>query len=332
MVPDGAAFDALSLPTMEPWARVLGLSGGGFVVVALDKGSGNAVFVHRFDSAGDSIHEYQAASLGPGKTLFLNGLTSAPSGGFWMYWKSQNEDMTDQHVWARLYDKDDVQVGVDMMVTPVDQNVVSVIAPARLVSGEQLLLWQDNTGSGQRVYGRYGGIDWSNPSEAVQMWKPVNSVLEVSIGVTAGGFALGYRNHDFEPAIRFFGSALSPVPSEIKLSVVPASSGVQYNSQYVAANSLGRVAAVWGANKCQEGGPLEIAGAGACLLFRLFTDQGVALTSERVVNEYQSGDQYAVGLVALSDNSFLAVWYGPDPQGGGLALFGRRFDSDGNPL
>ncbi|MCC0024208.1 MAG: hypothetical protein H6874_08305 [Hyphomicrobiaceae bacterium] len=68
---------------------------------------------------------------------------------------------------------------------------------------------------------------------------------------------------------------------------------------------------------------------GAAIKARIFSEAGVGVVNEFLVNEVGTGSQLQVGLAAWADGKFVAVYYSGDRSGGGFQVKFRIFENNG---
>lgn len=102
----------------------------------------------------------------------------------------------------------------------------------------------------------------------------------------------------------------------------------------VATRDGGRFVAVW-----ESRSPVfDAAGSASSVFLREFDANGVPLGDDLQVNTHTPGTQQAPDVAAAPDGTFTVVWesgsyYGGSEQDGdGAGIFGRRFDTAGNPV
>lgn len=121
-----------------------------------------------------------------------------------------------------------------------------------------------------------------------------------------------------------FAQIMSPagvkVGSQIKLNTTV--SGTQ-QSPYIAALTGGGFVAAWSSNH---------EGNGYGIFAQRFSETGVRVGAEFLVNSYSLSDQIDPSVTALADGGFLVSWSSAGQDGSGQGLYTRRFDRDGTAL
>jgi len=106
--------------------------------------------------------------------------------------------------------------------------------------------------------------------------------------------------------------------SEFQLNTTTANSQV---SPSVAGLSGGGFVATWDADN-QDG-------SGYAIIGRSYNADGTAASNEFQINTASTSDQYYSRVEALSNGGFVATWMSTGQDGGGMGIFGQRFDSAG---
>lgn len=113
----------------------------------------------------------------------------------------------------------------------------------------------------------------------------------------------------------------------------PASGEIQVNTQTagdqsqpaIAMTGSGEFLIVW---THDTGGPV----AGTDVMARRFDATGSPFGGEFRINDYTTGPQWRPKVTASDGSGFVVVWESDGQDGAASGVFGRRFDSKGNPL
>lgn len=125
----------------------------------------------------------------------------------------------------------------------------------------------------------------------------------------------------FGIAARRFAADLTPLSVEFTVNTVVA--GAQLLPS-VATDSLGNFVVVWYSAGAD--------GSGFGIVGQLYEADGTPIGTEFPVNTFTAGDQTSPKVARNEDGAFVVVWMSAGQDGSGLAIAGRRFDSDGMAL
>ena len=154
----------------------------------------------------------------------------------------------------------------------------------------------------------------------------------------AGDFVVTWTSYDYgggydyDAVGRRFSTTGVPLGEEFSISANPAED--QFGPR-VASNAAGHFVVTW-----TTGEPGTPPAVGWDVRARRFDSSGTPLGDDIVVNQYTAGRQTYPSVALDAAGAFVVVWNSfpeigpptPGQDGDGAGIFGRRFDSSGNPL
>jgi hypothetical protein len=316
----GGEFRANTTTRDNQWDPVVaGLSGGGFIVIWSSQnqdGSDYGVFGQMFDGEGKKkVEEFQVNS-----TTLYNQYDPAVSplsdGGFVVCWQSLGQDGSDFGCFGQMFDADGQKRGIEFQINTGTDGLQGDPVPALLKNGDFVVCWTNQfvsingqlfDGNGNRkgpefVAGSAGqGPCW---------WVAVTPL-------TNGGFAV-FWNDRIDGGYDVFGQRFDGCANRLgnEIRVNTTRSGDQWKAS-AAPQADGGFLVCWQSDG-QDGSDQGI-------FAQLFDAQGNRKWREFQVNTTTAGSQDFSTVASLLDGGFMVCWEGPDQDGSGYGIFGRRY-------
>ena len=306
---------------VEP--RITVLADGGYVVVWLSEdqnGSGQGVVAQRYDAQGQRI----------GLEVFVESDTvgaqtqvdvAAVGSGFVVTWRNVAAD----EIRARLFDAAAAPAGDEFVVNTNSWSSMLNPAATALPGGGFVIAWtsyNDTTFTYDIRAQRYTAAGAPDGGEFTVNTTTANFQDNPALATLPGGFVAVWYDPGSTDIIgqRFDASG---VAQGGEFTVNNVAGGTQ-NFPQVAALTGGGFVVVWESS----GGDSNGSGVRA----RLFSDSGVPLGDEFLVNETETGSQRLPVVTATADGGFFIAWQS-DYTGGAFtrSVFGRQYAADGTP-
>ncbi len=313
--------------------RVATDSSGNFVIVWESEGQdGNSygIYCKRYDSSG--------VVLGPEFRVNTTTLDSqhnptiamSPNGNFVVSWVSDHQDGDLQGVYAQRFNAAGVEQGTEFQVNTYTINAQRRPNATIDAAGNFVIVWESigQDGSGKGIYGqRYnaagvpqGGefrVNTFTADDQSENWASMTStgdfvVVWGSQGQDGDGYGIyGQR----------YNAAGVAQGGEFRINTYTVSA--QRNPR-VSTDASGNFVVVWD-SVGQDGSSKGSFG-------QRFTAAGVPQGGEFQANTYTLNDQSFPVLSVAPNGSFVVAWISAAQDGAFEGIFGKRYDSSGNPL
>ncbi len=344
----------------DPFVTRLSDGNGGFAISWThdDAAAGTRVMMQRYSANGTPAGGQIEIDLAhPGRIkgeVEMTALEGPNAGQFVVVWYSEDTaDINNIHsAYMARYDASGTQLGSTIQISQVNDYPESQPAIIPLADGTWVVTWQDlnrDTGdTSQDFWGIYterftfnglgsmvpvsiGGFTRVNVATLGDQALPSTTLLSngnmlVSWTDTPTGL-VGDTSIYFRLVDPDGGTGGRPLPlgiNDTRANVTTA--GIQLGG-VAAALAAGGFVVTWQGNGEQIG---EVDNAG--VFFRVYDNNGTAVTGELRGNTTTSSTQEQPTVVALSGGGFVLLWQSLAKDGSGLAIVGQRFDDQGNEI
>ena len=310
---------------------------GEFVVTWTDGGGDGdqpGVFGRRFDSSGSPIggnFQVNTYTVGPQDR---SAVAMAPDGAFVVVWESEEQDGSDEGVFAQRYDATGTPVGAEIQVhttTNAGQRDPDVAMDG---DGDFVVVWWDYgfpspDGNGSGIFGqRYdsagnelGGEFQVNSGAPGYQYEPSVSMR------STGDFVVAWADYSFSAPqfaieARRFDANGDPIGNDFQVNTTTA--GRRYGAD-VGVDPDGDFLITWR----DESAPTRVAG-------QFFDNTGTAQGGEFQVNTDPGTSTYFPAVVSNGSDAFWVTWQ--TMIGGSFEIAGRRYgippppDADGDTV
>jgi hypothetical protein len=303
---------------------------GGFVVVWSSynqDGSSNGIFGRLFDPDCAPLgEEFQVNTEIEGNQTEAS-VAMNPGGDFLVTWHGPGTGEQDEEdIFARRFDSNGVPFGGEFRVNDVTVN--AQLYPAAVGdNGNFIIVWEstDLIQEGERaICGRLYDCNGHAIGNEIIVTRQFSDCRYPDVAMNTNGDIIVVWMQDYSSNTvwaRFYHSDGEPKTDEFVVSTVGFSSACRPS---IAMDSTGYSIVTW------DGDPKlarqdDIHG-------RFYDPDGAALGSQFVINTYCEGPQQNPHVSINDEGEFVVVWETRiDPEINDLEVFGRIFDSQGNP-
>jgi hypothetical protein len=309
------------------------LNNGSFVVAygtKLGGSTGYDVRARRYDSVGDPAGD-EFVVISRTDAQWKPSVAALSDGGFVVSWTSYRQDGSGYGVFARRFDAQGNLVGNGgVRVNSYTQNHQSSPQAAGLALGGFVVAWHSwaQDGSKYGVYGQRYDADRNRVGGEFRINTHTNGTqLVPGVAALADGVFVATWHSDGQDGSSFgiygrrYDAQGSPLGAEFRVNTYTP--GLQAHSRVTALPDGGFVV-VWQSDG-QDGSALGIYG-------QRFDSQGNPVGGEFQVNTATPDNQSGSHVTALADGGFLVAWNSYDPVASEYAVFGQRYDGQGNPV
>ncbi len=316
---------------MQSAAVVTALLDGGFVVTWRSDGQdGNGYGVHgqRFAANGSRMGvEFQVNSHTTGDQL-SSAIGALHDGGFIVVWVSNGQDGSGYGVYAQRYDATGGVVGPEFQVNTQTANNQAYARVTALADGGFVIAWMSHDSVNapeNKVFARRYDTGGNPLGDEFQVsdytpGTPAEQRLQAIDARPDGGFVISWQSFGQDGSDY---GVFAKVYGDTEFQVNSYTTGEQ-STPSVAVLSDGGHVVVW-RSSLQDG-----SGYGA--YGQRYDASGTAVGGEFRVNSHTVGDQYEPRVAALSDGGFVVVWPSDGQDGGGLGIYGQRYDAAGTAV
>jgi hypothetical protein len=298
--------------------QIAALGNGGYVVVWKDDGSGR-VNAYSYDELGNQVTgEVNIGSGLPG-TVFVNSVTSLPSGGFAVV--INNVDAGDNDLFVRRYDADMNFLGTDVIDTGASATFDANITA--FSNGSYVVSYTIGSGADTDIVGRIVQADGTVGAQ-FDIHNQADNTHVSQLATLASGnlFVAVFQDEDngsgTDTDISF--AIFNMLGGAVTGSIVVDDNSHADNRPDVVALAGGGFAVVW----TDAIGDSD----GTGITAKIYDSAGVAVTGKFQVNTSVTGNQDNANVVALADGGFVVTWNDFDA----VWARGQRFDASGNKI
>ncbi|WP_340245344.1 hypothetical protein [Roseobacter sp. HKCCA2468] len=329
----------------QNYPSITSLSDGGWVVTwssYTQDGSYWGIYQQRFDYTGAPVGDELRVNTYTSNHQIYPDVISLADGGWVVSWDSYTQDGSVYGVYMQRFDAAGDQVGSEARVNTTTSNQQYYSTIGALSDGGWVVSWQgqgsgDNNGVFQQRYDAdgnlVGGETRVNATTASSQQDP--SI----VGLADGGWVVAWMDNngtdgnDWGIYQKRYDALGLEVVAGVDGSGDPVTGEVVVNTEWngaqmypsVTALSNGGWVVTW-----QDGNDLD--GSGYSIALRVYSEDGLPLGDQVLVNQYGTSTQEYVEIAALEDGSFVAVWESYGQDGSGDGVYQRRFAADGTPL
>jgi Cadherin-like domain/Bacterial cadherin-like domain/RTX calcium-binding nonapeptide repeat (4 copies)/Bacterial Ig domain len=314
----------------QAFASASALIGGGFVVTwssSNQDGSGYGIYGQRFTAGGATDGgEFRINSETAANQIY-SSVTTLSGGGFVVTWTANNQDGSNDGIYAQRYTSAGVADGSEFRVNTFTIGGQALATVAALDNGGFVVAWHSSgqDGSGEGVYAqRYTSAGIADGSEfRVNTFTTGPQDFASVAGLEGGGFVVTWSsgNQDGDD-FGIYGQRYTAtgIADGGEFVVNSFNVGTQIFSSVTSLNGGGFLVTWTSLNQDGEGGGIY---------GQRYDAAGVADGVEFRVNETTAGTQFqefhpAQGVTQLADGSLVATWYG-NGTGDTDGVFARRF-------
>ena len=254
------------------------------------------------------------------------------NGNFVVVWQSSGQDSSGEGIYAQRYNAAGVPQGSEFLVYTQFTNDQTNPAVAMDRDGDFIVVWQsfgqDDIVDSEGVFlHRYNAAGVSQGSDFQVNVTTSNDQMAPAITMDEdGNFVVVWQSEDvdgdqFGIVARVFNAAGGALVGEIPVNTTSAGN---QTAPAVAMDKNGNFVITW-----QSGGQ---DGGGLGVYARVYNAAFVPQTGELLVNSTTAGDQSAPAIAIDENGNFVVVWQSAGQDGGGLGVYGRRFNAAGTPL
>lgn len=305
---------------------------GDFVVVwesSTQDGSDYGVFGQRFDRMGLPVGgEFQINTYTTGAQRLASVAMDAV-GNFVVSWRSQDQDGSDQGIFAQRFDNLGIPLGSEFQVNTFTTGSQTFVTVGMNGAGEFVIAWEsaDQDGDGTGIYAqRFDPIGSTVGSEFRVNTSTVNNQSgEPGVDVDeAGNFVIAWYSYDAvneldpnrEAEVYFQRFDASGTPQGGEYRVNRYRTEVQ-DLPTVAYDASGNFVVVWDS--------VDEDGDGFGSYVRRFNSRGEPISEIVQLNTYTTGHQDFPIVAVDSDGDFVVTWRSSVQDGNGYAVVARRF-------
>jgi VCBS repeat-containing protein len=335
----GAEFQINDIPVgdqIQP--RVTGLSNGGFAVLWTENGvardgSGQSVFGHLYDAAGNSVNAGFQVNDQTSSTQNSGQVVDLDSGRFMTVWMSQTSggagDGSGTGIFGRTFDAAGVAEAAEFQINSTTATTQQRPRAITLDDGDVMVVWEDHSGadgSGQGVFaqrinsaGQLVSIDGGtlgadeiqvNTTSTGTQNRPDVAALAASSTLANGGFVVVWESPD--------ASSTGVFAQVYDINGVAQGGEIQINLH---TSSSQRDPVVFGT---QDGGFIVqwtddsgIDGSGSGVVAQLVNADGTLNGQPFIVNDEISSTQHRGEVTQLNNGTIVSVWASNTSAGAG---------------
>jgi hypothetical protein len=309
-----------------------GLTNGSFVVTWDSKDLQSTTvdtYGRVFDAQGDPVSDDFGLNQTTADTQIHSAVAALSTGGFVAVWDSDGQDGHSKGVYARVFDNNGNAFTSEFRVNVYTNYAQEYPAVAGLANGNFVVAWtslvQDSSDRGvfARLFNKSGspltGDIQVNTTTFHEQSRPSVAALQ------SGDFVVAWRSfgqdgHFYGIFARRFNASGIPLSEEFQVNTHTTYS--QYSCTSAGLTGGGFVIA-W-----QSSGQ---DGDGSSIHAQVYNSSGNKIGGEFQVNTYTRNDQAQPTASPLPEGGFMILWQSDGQDGNHDGIFGRRFDSDGNP-
>ena len=311
---------------------ITSLPNGGYVIawtsVGQD-GSGNGVFAQIYDSNDAKVGAEFQVNTHTNNGQLDPAISAFSDNKFIVVWTSNGQDGSMSGVYGQIFNSDGTKSGSEFLI-PTNLGNAQYIQNVKVLSdGNALVTWESyhlhsSSGGGHEIFGQLISSSGSKIGSEFQIntvtagGQNESQISELSNGnvivAYESGAPVGERN------IR--GQIIDASGTKVGSELTFSTSSTDQVEVAVAGLTGGGFVTTWQAAN-QDGD-------GQGVYYRVFDNNGTALTGELLANTTISGDQTFPKVVTLADGGFLLAWSSDGQDGDDYGIFARKFSSSGD--
>lgn len=338
-------YDATGKPLGKPFkvntftpnnqfvARVAVDSKGNFTIIWESEGQDGSrygIYCKQFNSSGVPLGSEFRVNSTTANSQHNPAIAMTPGGDFVVAWVSDEQDGSQEGIFAKRFSADGIPQGGEFQVNTYTTDTQRRPNVAMDASGNFVIIWDstEQDGSGRGIYGqRFNAegisqgdefrVNTFTANEQSANWLAMDAtgnfiVVWQSEGQDGSGFGIyGQR----------FNAAGIAHGNEFLINTYRS---LDQRFPVVSMTPSGEFVVVWD-SVGQDGNGRGVFG-------QRFNADGVAVSSEFQANSYNKKDQLHPDVSIAPDGSFVVAWISVAQDGAFESIFGKRYDSSGNPL
>lgn len=336
-IPD-ANFDGTATFSFKAWDQSTGSNGQSGVDTTVGTAFSSAtetgsIMITPDDSAG-------SLDLGSGSEVLVNSTTANaqtnPSvgalegGGYVVAWTSNQQDGSNEGVYAQRYDANGAAVGGEFQVNSETSNSQDDPSVVGLSGGAFVVVWSSRNQDGHNtgVFGQRYDVNGDPAGSEFQVnTETFNKQEDVDVAaLTGGGFVVTWESQNQDGSSRGvygqrYDASGNTAGSEFQVNT--ATSDAQEHSS-VAALQDGGFFVVW---QSYIGGSYGYGAYG-----QRYDASGAAVGGEVTINTEFSDDQTDPVIATLDSGDFVVAWRSANQDGDSGGIYAQRFDASGNKV
>jgi hypothetical protein len=251
------------------------------------------------------------------------------NGNFLIVWASQFQDGSLDGVYGQRFDAAGAPQGVEFRVNTHTANEQGQPVVSMDSNGNAVVVWQSfaQDGSGYGIYAqRYDAAGVPQGSELHVSTATANDQLVPYVAVSANEFVVTWASAAQDGGglgiyAQRYDATGNPQGSEFRVNSFTA--GDQTNAS-VSISPNGEFVVVW-ESQAQDG-------SGKGIYAQRYNALAIPQGSEILANTFTTGDQSYPFVAKAPTGNFTIVWTSTGQDGSNEGVYGKRFDSAGNPL
>ena len=311
---------------------ITSLPNGGYVIawtsVGQD-GSGNGVFAQIYDSNDAKVGAEFQVNTHTNNGQLDPAISAFSDNKFIVVWTSNGQDGSMSGVYGQIFNSDGTKSGSEFLI-PTNLGNAQYNQNVKVLSdGNALVTWESyhlhsSSGGGHEIFGQLISSSGSKIGSEFQIntvtagGQNESQISELSNGnvivAYESGAPVGERN------IR--GQIIDASGTKVGSELTFSTSSTDQVEVAVAGLTGGGFVTTWQAAN-QDGD-------GQGVYYRVFDNNGTALTGELLANTTISGDQTFPKVATLADGGFLLAWSSDGQDGDDYGIFARKFSSSGD--
>lgn len=312
---------------------VAALANGGFVITWQSRDFGGSeydIFAQRYNANGDAIDsEFRVNS-------YLNDFQTNSSvaalndGGFIVAWQSEDQDGSENGIYAQRYKKNGDSVGSEFLVNTTTDNFQDAPTVTTFSDGSFVIGWQSDGQDGSE-YGVYAQRydSQANPLGEEFLINDRTDRSQNRPDITAlsnGSFVAtwnssGQDGNEYGIFAKLFDANGSSLGSEFQVNsftednqIKPTVTSLADGGFVITWRSLG-----------QDSDDFGVYG-------QKYSASGQKVGSEFQINSFATGDRGFAAVTGLKDAGFVVAWHSLDQQGEDYGLYAQRFNANGTKI
>ncbi|MGB0560902.1 MAG: S8 family serine peptidase [Spirulinaceae cyanobacterium] len=255
-------------------------------------------------------------------------ITALDNGGFVITWESLDQDGSSSGVYARVYDSQSNSIGGEIDVNAFTSGYQGNPSISALSDGKFVVTWQSDGQDGDRnaVYAQIFDAQGNKIDQEFQVntFTYSNQDRPSVTTLANGNFVVAWESpQDGDNSGvygRIFDAQGNALSTEFKIN-----SFTSDNQEDVSISALesGGFVATWESEN-QDGSEEGIYG-------KIFSSQGISVSSEIAINSYTSDRQHNPSVTGLNNGNFVVTWESPQ-DGSQDGVYGRIYDAEGNAV
>ncbi len=306
---------------------------GSFVVAwqSLEQdGDGWGVFARRYRADGTALGDEFQVNEHEADDQTKAAVAMSGDGGFVVAWESDEQDGSDQGVFARVYGPDGAPRGGEFQVNEHTRYSQSDCAIAMDADGRFVVAWESfmQDGSGEGIYAKVFAADGEveRPEFRVNTWVTRSQATPDAAMAPDGSFIVVWKSEAQD------GDGWGVFGQEFSEAGLAAGEEFQVNSEtrnnqthpHVALSAEGRRVAAWSSMLAD--------GSGYGVYGRRLAATGLPSGAEFSSNTFTLDDQWVSAIAMAGDGRFVVVWSSYGMDGSGAAVLLQRYDAAGRAL